>query len=110
MVDMSLISIYDIPCASFTHAQDLDLISRPYSMVCGTLYPHMELMDSLLVTLLRVRPSLPFPCRFDGESTTGCCSLPFGPDGQELPVFSGVGAVCPEGLMPSVPILPSLLI
>ena len=55
-------------------------------------------------------PVSPFPCRFDGESATGCCSLPFGPDGQELPVFSGVGAVRPEGLLPSVPILPSLLI
>lgn len=55
-------------------------------------------------------PVSPFPCRFNGESVTGRCSLPFGPDGQKLPVFSRVGAVRPGGLLPSVPILSSLLI
>ena len=32
-----------------------------------------------------------------GNPLWGCCSLPFGPDGQELPVFHVVGAVCPRG-------------
>lgn len=33
-----------------------------------------------------------------------CCSLTFGPDGQELPKCSGKGAIRPGGLPPSVPL------
>lgn len=52
----------------------------------------------------------PFPHLFNGESAKGMLLVAFGPDGQELPVFSGVGAVRPGGLLPSVPILSSPLI
>lgn len=72
--------------------------------LCGTLYYHMS------VTLLVVSTPLLFHVPSMGNPLQGCCSLPFGPDGQDFPVFSGVGAVRSGGLLPSVLMLCSLLI
>lgn len=94
---------------SFQHSKRSDH-STP-QCVCGTLHSNnTELMDSMLVTPLRLSLPLLFHVASMGNPLRGAAHWLLVQMVKSIPVCSGVGAVRPGGLLPSVPILSSLLI
>lgn len=94
---------------SFQHSKRSDH-STP-QCVCGTLHSNnTELMDSMLVTPLRLSLPLLFHVASMGNPLRGAAHWLLVQMVKSIPVCSGVGALRPGGLLPSVPILSSLLI